>query len=119
MVFTEPLTVKAIGKQQLPCTQRRHRYGGINGVQHARKALLRKLPAPGGQRFGSVMSVIDDIQPVCAPSEPINGDMYMRASKTLPSLRRTRISYPPRGILLPSVSRSICVLRAWSSGCQS
>ena len=46
-------------------------------------------------RVGSVMSVIDVIQPVCWPRASTSGDTYSRASNTLPSLRFTRTWKPP------------------------
>ena len=60
-------------------------------------------------RLGSVMSVIDVIQPACWPRGSIKGDTYMRASKMLPFLRLTRTSKPP-GVERPLSSSSSLAL---------
>ena len=48
-------------------------------------------------RLGSVMSVIEVIQPVCSPARSTSGDTYIRVSNTVPSLRFTRVSNPLAG----------------------
>jgi hypothetical protein len=45
-------------------------------------------------RLGSVMSVIEVIQPVCVPRASISGDTYSRASNSVLSGRLTRICTP-------------------------
>ena len=65
-------------------------------------------------RLGSVMSVIEVIQPVWVPRASISGETYRRASNRELSGRLTRICTPP-GVNLPaSSSLSIWVSVSWS-----
>ena len=69
-------------------------------------------------RLGSVMSVMDVIQPVWCPLGSISGETYMRASKMLPSRRCTRTSKPP-GVERPlSSSSRRAASWSWSSSGQ-
>ena len=63
-------------------------------------------------RFGSVMSVIDVIQPVWWPLASTRGDTYSRASNRLPSLRLTRTWNPPTVVRPASSSSSLAA--SWS-----
>jgi len=69
-------------------------------------------------RLGSVMSVIDVIQPVWWPWASISGDTYSRASNSVPLLRRTRTWKPPTMVLPLSSSRSLACRASWSESGQ-
>lgn len=65
-------------------------------------------------RLGSVMSVIDVIQPVWWPWASIRGETYRRASNSVPLLRLTRTWNPPSVTLPLNSSRSLACSASWS-----
>ena len=69
-------------------------------------------------RLGSVMSVMEVIQPIWSPLGSSRGETYMRAVKREPSRRCASTSSPLLGVLPEVSTSSVCWCCSWRPGTQ-